>query len=153
MVIKSLCSGWCHGAYLTSGHLQPPWWRSSVDVYQIDANIYLSDTVLTPKPESYVNAKFVVTGDTGGCCVGKLYCHQWQLDRHYDNPQCRWWQYTVKPLIQGATNPKTQMFFVSSCSCLCHWSQVLSRELRCSWSSADTRCSNYIWVINNFIAY
>ena len=24
---------------------------------------------------------------------------------------------------------------------------------RCSWSSADRRCSNYIWVINIFIAY
>ena len=29
----------------------------------------------------------------------------------------------------------------------------LSREWRCSWSSADRRCSNYIWVINNSIAY
>ena len=29
---------------------------------------------------------------------------------------------------------------------------MLSREWRCSWSSADRRCSNYIWVINNFIA-
>ena len=33
------------------------------------------------------------------------------------------------------------------------WSQVLSWEWRCGWSSADRRCSNYIWVINNFIAY
>ena len=24
---------------------------------------------------------------------------------------------------------------------------------RCCWSSADRRCSNYIWVINNLIAY
>ena len=42
-----------------------------------------------------------------------------------------------------------------SCSCLCpiHWSQVWSREWRCGWSSADRRCSNYIWVINNFIVY
>ena len=47
------------------------------------------------------------------------------------------------------------MILVSSCSCLCpiHWSQVLSREWRCSWGSADRRCSNYIWVINNFIAF
>ena len=47
------------------------------------------------------------------------------------------------------------MFLISSYSCLCsiHWSQVLSREWRCSWSSADRRCSNYIWVIDNFIAY
>ena len=29
----------------------------------------------------------------------------------------------------------------------------ISWEWRCSWSSADRRCSNYIWVINNFIAY
>ena len=32
------------------------------------------------------------------------------------------------------------------------WSQMLSRDWRCSWSSADRRCSNYIWVIDNFIA-
>ena len=45
------------------------------------------------------------------------------------------------------------MIIISSCSRLCpiHWSQVLSREWRCSWSSADRRCSNYIWVIVNLI--
>ena len=45
------------------------------------------------------------------------------------------------------------MILISSCSRLCpiHWSQVLSWEWRCSWSSADRRCSNYIWVINNLI--
>ena len=47
------------------------------------------------------------------------------------------------------------MFLTSSCSCICpiQWSQVLSREWRCSWSSAGRRCSSYIWVIDNFIAY
>ena len=30
---------------------------------------------------------------------------------------------------------------------------MLSREWRYSWSSADRRCSNYIWVINNLIAF
>ena len=47
------------------------------------------------------------------------------------------------------------MFLVSSCSCLCPipWSQGLRREWRCSWSSADRRYSNYIWVIDNCIAY
>ena len=30
---------------------------------------------------------------------------------------------------------------------------MFSREWRCSWSSADRRCSNYIGVIDNFIAY
>ena len=43
------------------------------------------------------------------------------------------------------------MCLASSCGCLCptHWSQVFSREWRCSWSSAGRRCFSYIWVINN----
>ena len=47
------------------------------------------------------------------------------------------------------------MFFDSACSCLrtIYWSQVFSGEWRCSWSGANRRCSNYIWVINNFIPY
>ena len=47
------------------------------------------------------------------------------------------------------------MILVSSFVCLCpiYWSRVLSREWRCSQSSADRRCPNYIWVINNSIAY
>ena len=47
------------------------------------------------------------------------------------------------------------MILISSWSHLCSilWSQVLSREWRCSWSSADRRCSNYIWVIDSLIAY
>ena len=51
--------------------------------------------------------------------------------------------------------PKTEIFLVLSCSCFyaIYWSQVLSRIWRCSWSSADRRCSNYIWVITNFVAY
>ena len=52
---------------------------------------------------------------------------------------------------------KSQNINVSCIPCSClrsiHWSQVLSWEWRCSWSSADRGCSNYIWVINNFIAY
>ena len=47
------------------------------------------------------------------------------------------------------------MFLISSCNWFSpiHWSQMLSREWRCSWSSIDRWCSNCIWVINNFIAY
>ena len=43
---------------------------------------------------------------------------------------------------------------VSSYSFLCaiYWSQVLSRERRCSRNSVDKRRLNYIWVINDFIA-
>ena len=66
--------------------------------------------------------------------------------------------YTVKPLVQDAPNKKqNKMSLVSSWSCLCpiHWIQMLRREWWCSWSSADRRCSNYmyIWVINNFMVY
>ena len=32
-----------------------------------------------------------------------------------------------------------------------HWTQMLSSEWR--YNCTDRRCSNYIWVINNFIAY
>ena len=43
---------------------------------------------------------------------------------------------------------------VAFCSCVSpiHWNHVLGREWRCSWSRADRRCSNHIWVINKFIA-
>ena len=62
-------------------------------------------------------------------------------------------KYTVKSIILDALNLNTEMFLVSCWSWFCpvHWSQVLSPFWRCSWSSADRRCSNYIWVINNFI--
>ena len=50
---------------------------------------------------------------------------------------------------------KSPNFLASSCSCIwpIHWSQVLSRAWRYSWSNADRRYSNYIWVIYNCIAY
>ena len=53
------------------------------------------------------------------------------------------------------TKSQNLMSLFLSCSCLwpIHWSQVLVREWIYSLNSADRRCSNYIWVINNFIAY
>ena len=53
------------------------------------------------------------------------------------------------------TKTKTEMFFVSACSCLCaiYWRQVLSEEWRCSWSRAHRQCFNYISIINNWIIY
>ena len=44
---------------------------------------------------------------------------------------------------------------VSSSSCICaiYCSQVLSPEWRCSWSSAEMRCSNDICMINNIFAH
>ena len=64
-------------------------------------------------------------------------------------------KHTVKSLIWGAPNHKTLISLVSFCSCLCaiYWSQVFSREWRCSWSSADRRCSNCSWLVNISIAY
>ena len=61
------------------------------------------------------------------------------------------WRYRRTSNISRTKSQHVNAF----CNCLCpfHWSQVLSREWRCSWSSADRRCSNYFWVINNFIAY
>ena len=66
-----------------------------------------------------------------------------------------WYLYDQLQLIYDAPNPWTWMLLFSSCNWLCpiHISRVLIREWRCSWSSADRWCSNYIWVINNFIAY
>ena len=76
-------------------------------------------------------------------------------DIFFHKMKCPSQKTTVKSHIQGAPNPETKMFLVSSRSCLhaIHWSQVLSRERRYSRSSADRRCSNNIWVMNNFIAY
>ena len=53
-----------------------------------------------------------------------------------------------------APNSKTSTSLDSRCRCFypIHRSQVLSPEWRCSWSSADRRCSSYIWVIN-FISH
>ena len=64
--------------------------------------------------------------------------------------------FTVKPL--DASYPKTSclvLFLVLSCSCLClmYWSHVLSRKWRCSWSSTNRWCANYIRVIKNCIAH
>ena len=59
--------------------------------------------------------------------------------------------------VSNISRTKSQNLNASvwSCSCLypIRWSRVLSWEWRCSWSSTDRRCSNYIWVINNLIAY
>ena len=75
------------------------------------------------------------------------------------------WRFTMYPHYHKISNisciqitkcdVSRGMFLVSFCSFLCpiHWSHVLGWVWRCSWSSAGGRCYNYIWVINNFIAY
>ena len=58
-------------------------------------------------------------------------------------------------VISNIRGTKWQNLYESHLSCSCifpiHWNPLLSRELRCSWSSTDNRCSNYIWVMNKFI--
>ena len=56
--------------------------------------------------------------------------------------------FSFKKLHLKTSSAKWRLF----CLGLNELSQVLSWEWRCSWSNADIRCSNYIWVINNFIA-
>ena len=53
----------------------------------------------------------------------------------------------------SAQNKKNKCFSTRLSVVLMKFSQVLSQEWRCSWSSADRRCSKYSWVINNCIAY
>ena len=55
--------------------------------------------------------------------------------------------------ISNVRRTKPQYLNICSCLYLIQWSHVLSQEWRCNCSSADRRCSNYIWVINNFIGY
>ena len=66
------------------------------------------------------------------------------------------WHQVIKPTCRQVSNIRHTKFqhLKDSCRFLCRipWSQVSSREW-CSWSSANRRCSNYIWVIDNFIAY
>ena len=83
----------------------------------------------------------------------------WTIPRHFFDTQ-HMLKATKKQYRQVSNIRRTQSQHlkdsrVPSCGCFCRipWSQMLSREWRCSWSSADRRCSNYIWVINNFIAY
>ena len=65
------------------------------------------------------------------------------------------WLNTIESLNIRDTRSQNWMFIVSSCSCPCptHWSQMLSWEWRCSWRIACQCCSDYIWVINKFIAH
>ena len=74
--------------------------------------------------------------------IGKLINH---------NTIWYWWCCQTSNISH--TKSQNLIFLVLSCSFLypIHWSQVLSREWRCSWSSADRRFSDYIRVINNFI--
>ena len=98
------------------------------------------------------------------CKYSNLCWKSWLVHVHWNNKTCTrhtiydWYCYCKHRdycLFSNIRRTQSQMFLVSSCSCLCpiYWSQVLSWEWRCSWSSADRRCSYYIWVINNFIAY
>ena len=62
--------------------------------------------------------------------------------------------HTANSLIWGAPNRISYVSHLVLQLSLCNILKPgVSREWRCSWSSADRRCSNYIGMINNFIAY
>ena len=136
---------------------------SKRSVYRID------DIFFVPRWMDYVLLSVIGTGYTT-CYSTRLHCttwwhlsyylhaiqKKWKEITRYEKLKCGLWfgVCTVKSLIWGAPNLNTWKILVLSCGCLCRipWSQMLSREWRCSWSSADRRCSNYIWVIDNVIA-
>ena len=110
-----------------------------------DTNMTHSNTFMRLKSK-YIRACCILETQTElvSLMSGKRAVFQWQRE----------WTYRKVSNIR-CTNVNTLMFFVSACSCRCAitWSQLLSGEWRCSWSSADRRCSSYVWVISNLIAY
>ena len=83
-----------------------------------------------------------VSGPYIQVCIGKSYHSPWKcLYRKVSN---------IRRTKSQNLNVAVSYF---NCLYAIRWSQVLSREWRYSWSSADSRCSCYIWVINNLIAY
>ena len=83
-------------------------------------------------------------------CYGAQQTVKWPLKRQLG-------YYVKYRQISKIRRTKSQTLFVYclvlQLFLLSHWSQVWSPEWRCNWSSANRRCSNYIWVINYFIAY
>ena len=69
----------------------------------------------------------------------------------------RWHTFRKYRKFSKITRTKSQNLNVShlvlQLFCAIYWHHMLSGEWRCSWSSADRRCSNYIWGINSCIAY
>ena len=58
----------------------------------------------------------------------------------------RYWDHSQKGVTDRQTDRRTDRKY-HSLSCL------VAAKKRCSWSSSDRRCFNYIWVMNTFIAY
>ena len=102
------------------------------------------------------NKKFISTvSNLHTNCLLETETERWATAREqviHPRPQTPQGKSVAKSKIISLSQNK--MFLDSSCSCRCliYRSQVLSREWRCCWSSADGRCSNYIWVINNYMA-
>ena len=91
----------------------------------------------------------IITHSTVWQCKSLPTFTQWGLD----------WIFAILRTILHTTTYR-KIFIISrtksqsfKCSCIrsIHWSHVLNWERICSWNSADRRCSNYIWVINNLL--
>ena len=91
-----------------------------------------------------------------------LYCMAAHVETQEKMAKPRKYKYRKNSKISRTKSQNFNVFrLVLQLTFSTHWSQVLNRECRCSWTSADTGRtqaffrphSSYIWVINNFIAY
>ena len=90
---------------------------------------------------------------------------RWVILQWNTPPHSPWWIhfFTLRIFCACYSKSKHQFYskhyslyyhyYYATCEYPIRWSQVLSWEWRCSWSSADRRCSNYIWVTNKSTAY
>ena len=97
--------------------------------------------------------------NTGMCMILWIYCiedsnaNALNLLLSFPGPWYVYMYRKISNIICKKSQNLNDSRLVLQLFCSLHWSQVLSLEWRCSWSSANRRCSNYIWVSNNFIAY
>ena len=94
------------------------------------------------------------------CCqlyngpVPAQFCHMAWCEENYGRTAT--WScitYALYRKISNIIRIKSQNLNVSRLDFHLTLCNILSGERRWSWSSADSQCSNYIWVTNNLIAY
>ena len=117
-----------------------------------------SKDLLIQKYQHYVIGTFLNDGNNEAN-VHRSICIRY-LSLFYPTIRCQWWWLKTGMKYHktsSISHTKSQNLNVS---CILLQSSLLNPlkpgvklRWRCSWSSTDRRCSNYIWVINNFIAY
>ena len=96
----------------------------------------------------------LISGYTGAIMKSKLHQHIWYFGSQKVIPLVLKMIYRKISNIRHTNFPNLNFSRLGLYLSLpVYWSQVLNGKWRCSWSSANRWCSNYIWVINNLIAY